>query len=135
MAGRRHVILGDGAAGMTAAQTLRRLDPAASITVIADDPHPTYFRAALTNYLLGELREDQIWAVPPSFYRDVGAERLFGRAVAVDTAAGCVRLASGAAVPYESLLVATGARARAAPFAGADLAGVVALRTLQDARR
>jgi NADPH-dependent 2,4-dienoyl-CoA reductase/sulfur reductase-like enzyme/pSer/pThr/pTyr-binding forkhead associated (FHA) protein len=134
MAGRRYVILGDGAAGMTAAGALRRLDPAGSITVVADDPHPTYFRAALTNYLLGELREDQIWAVPPTFYRDLDAARVFARAVAVDPQSATVALASGDRVPYESLLVATGARPRPAPFEGADLPGVIALRTLQDAR-
>jgi NAD(P)H-nitrite reductase large subunit len=134
MAGRRYVVLGDGAAGMTAVETLRRLDPAGAITVVSDDPHPTYYRAALTNFLLGELREDQIWAAPPSFYRDMGASRVFARAVGVNTAAGTVALASGAMVPYESLLVATGARARPAPFGGGDLPGVVALRTLRDAR-
>jgi NADPH-dependent 2,4-dienoyl-CoA reductase/sulfur reductase-like enzyme/pSer/pThr/pTyr-binding forkhead associated (FHA) protein len=134
MAGRRYTILGDGAAGMTAVETLRRVDPAASITVVSDDPHPTYYRAALTNYLLGELREDQIWAAPPSFYRDHAAERVFARAVRVSTEARTVELASGAPVPYEALLVATGARARPAAFEGASLAGVVSLRTLQDAR-
>lgn len=134
MAGRRHVILGDGAAGVTAAETLRRLDPAGSITVVSDDPHPAYFRAALTNYLLGELREDRIWAVPPSFYRDLGVSRVFARAAAVDTAAALVHLTGGERLPYEALLIATGARARPAPFASAHLPGVLALRTLQDAR-
>ena len=134
MAGRRHVILGDGAAGVTAAETLRRLDPAGSITVVSDDPHPAYFRAALTNYLLGELREDRIWAVPPSFYRDLGVSRVFARAAAVDSAAALVHLTGGERLPYEALLIATGARARPAPFASAHLPGVLALRTLQDAR-
>jgi NADPH-dependent 2,4-dienoyl-CoA reductase/sulfur reductase-like enzyme/pSer/pThr/pTyr-binding forkhead associated (FHA) protein len=135
MAGRRYAIIGDGAAGMTAAQALRRLDPAGVITVVSDDPHPTYFRAALTNYLLGELRDDQLWAVPPSFHRDLRVERVFARVAAVDTAAGALRLASGAALPYESLLVASGARARPASFEGAHLPGVLTLRTLHDARQ
>jgi NADPH-dependent 2,4-dienoyl-CoA reductase/sulfur reductase-like enzyme/pSer/pThr/pTyr-binding forkhead associated (FHA) protein len=134
MAGRRYTILGDGAAGMTAVETLRRLDPVAAITVVSDDPHPTYFRAALTNYLLGELRDDQIWAAPPSFYEDHSADRLLARAVSVDPRAARVHLANGAKIPYEALLIATGARARPAAFDGADLEGVVALRTLADAR-
>src|SRR5437870_1404365 len=134
MAGRRYAIVGDGAAGMTAAQALRRLDPPSSITVVSDDPHPTYFRAALTNYLLGELRDEQIWAVPPSLYRELRVERVFARVASVDTAASQLRLTSGAALPYEALLVASGARARPAPFEGAELAGVLTLRTLADAR-
>jgi NADPH-dependent 2,4-dienoyl-CoA reductase/sulfur reductase-like enzyme/pSer/pThr/pTyr-binding forkhead associated (FHA) protein len=134
MNGRRYAIVGDGAAGMTAAQTLRRLDIAASITVVSDDPHPTYFRAALTNYLLGELRDEQIWAVPPTLYRDLRVARVFGRVASIDTAASRLMLTSGAALPYEALLIASGSRARPASFAGADLAGVMTLRTLRDAR-
>jgi NADPH-dependent 2,4-dienoyl-CoA reductase/sulfur reductase-like enzyme/pSer/pThr/pTyr-binding forkhead associated (FHA) protein len=134
MTGRRYAIVGDGAAGMTAAQNLRRIDAAASITVISDDPNPTYFRAALTNYLLGELRDEQIWAVPPTLYRDLRIARLFGRVASVDPAASRLTLTSGAVLPYESLLIASGSRARPASFAGADLAGVMTLRTLRDAR-
>src|SRR4029079_6909659 len=67
---RRYVIIGDGAAGTTAAQELRRHDSRAPMLIVSDDPNPAYFRAALTNYLLGELREDQIWAVPPAFYAE-----------------------------------------------------------------
>src|SRR5690349_11875642 len=99
MAGRRYAIVGDGAAGMSAAEALRRVDPASSITVVSDDPHPTYFRAALTNYLLGELRDEQIWAVPPSYHRELRVERLFGRVASVDTSASRLVLTSGAAIP------------------------------------
>src|SRR5262249_23696331 len=62
VAGRRYAIIGDGAAGVSAAGALRRLDPACSIAVVSDDPLPAYFRAALTNSLLGELRDEQVWA-------------------------------------------------------------------------
>ncbi|MGZ8629257.1 MAG: NAD(P)/FAD-dependent oxidoreductase, partial [Actinomycetota bacterium] len=60
-----YVIIGDGAAGTTTAQYIRRRDPDGRITIIADDPNAAYYRAALTNYLIGELREDQLFAVPP----------------------------------------------------------------------
>ena len=68
MARKRYVIVGDGAAGLTAAEEIRRRAPDAAIGVFCDDPNPGYFRAALTNFLLGELREDQLWAVAPNFY-------------------------------------------------------------------
>jgi NADPH-dependent 2,4-dienoyl-CoA reductase/sulfur reductase-like enzyme/pSer/pThr/pTyr-binding forkhead associated (FHA) protein len=135
MARKRYVILGDGAAGMTAAQTLRKADRAAEITLVSDDPNPAYFRAALTNYLLGELREEQIWAVPPSFYQELGLIRLLDRARAVDVARRRVILTSAPApLEFDALLVATGARARPAAFDGATLPGVATLRTLQDVR-
>ena len=60
MAQRRFVVIGDGAAGLSAAEELRRHDPTASIGVFTEEPTPSYFRAALTNFLLGELREESI---------------------------------------------------------------------------
>jgi NADPH-dependent 2,4-dienoyl-CoA reductase/sulfur reductase-like enzyme/pSer/pThr/pTyr-binding forkhead associated (FHA) protein len=135
MAPKRYVILGDGAAGMTAAQTLRQADRSAEITVVSDDPNPAYFRAALTNYLLGELREEQIWAVPPSFYQELRLTRLLDRVRAVDAARRRVILTSAPApLEFDALLVATGARARPAAFDGGALPGVATLRTLQDVR-
>ena len=68
MARKRYLIVGDGAAGLTAAEEIRRRDAEAAIGVFCDDPNPGYFRAALTNFLLGELREDQLWVVAPDFY-------------------------------------------------------------------
>src|SRR5207249_3368795 len=109
--------------------------PSASILILSDDPHPAYYRAALTNYLLGELREEQIWAVPPTFYVEHRVERRLARVASLDPARAQVLLASGgAALSYDTLLVATGARARPPPFEGRNLPGVATLRTLQDAR-
>ena len=85
MARKRYLIIGDGAAGLAAAQTLRSASSSARITVVSDDPHPGYFRAALTNYLLGELREDQLWAVPPDFYQNARISRVHCRVVGLDT--------------------------------------------------
>lgn len=132
---KRYVIVGDGAAGMTAARTLRGLDPAADIVVLSDDPNPAYFRAALTNYLLGELREEQIWATPASFYEQHRLTRLHARAIALDAARAQVH-SSHSAVPlsYDGLLLCSGARARVPEFEGRHLHGVMTLRTLQDCR-
>ncbi len=135
MARKRYLIIGDGAAGVTAAQTLRSLDAAARIAIVSDDPHPGYFRAALTNYLLGELREDQLWAVPPDFYQRARVERVYCRVAAVDTARARVwETGGGTPIPYDALLVASGARPRAAHFPGAHLRGVQTMRTIVDVR-
>jgi NAD(P)H-nitrite reductase large subunit len=134
MSSKRYVIIGDGAAGTTAAQALRLADPAASITIISDDPNAAYFRASLTNYLLGELREDQVWAVPPSFYGELRIHRLLARVASVDVARKTVALSTGHALPYDSLIIASGARARPPPFDGGFLPGVMTMRTLQDVR-
>src|SRR5260221_14075334 len=135
MARRRYLIIGDGAAGTSAAEHVRRADPQGLIAIYSDDPHPAYFRAALTNSPLGELTEQQLWAVPPNFYQDHQVHRGLARVDGIDTQRALVYLASGGApVPYDSLLIATGSRARPPPFAGGDLPGVMTMRTLQDAR-
>src|SRR6185369_14737124 len=136
MARKRYLIVGDGAAGLTAAEEIRRRDAEAAIGVFCDDPNPGYFRAALTNFLLGELREDQLWAVAPDFYASRQIQRVFTRVLRVDPQKREV-WCSGNPAPlgYDALLVATGARARPPSFPGSHLPGVLTLRTIQDARR
>ncbi|HMJ16450.1 MAG TPA: FAD-dependent oxidoreductase [Polyangiaceae bacterium] len=136
MARKRFLIVGDGAAGITAAETLRRLDPTATIGLYTDEANPGYYRAALTNYLLGELREDQLWCVGPEFYDTRKIHRVFARITHVDAAKREIwDSASSAPVPYDELLIAAGARPRPPSFPGADLPGVTTFRTLQDAQR
>ncbi len=133
---KRYLIVGDGAAGLTAAEELRRRDAEAAVGIFCDDPNPGYYRAALTNFLLGELREDQLWAVAPNFYESRRIERVFTRVLRVDPVKREV-WCSGNPAPlgYDQLLVASGARARPPSFPGAHLPGVLTLRTIQDARR
>jgi NADPH-dependent 2,4-dienoyl-CoA reductase/sulfur reductase-like enzyme/pSer/pThr/pTyr-binding forkhead associated (FHA) protein len=136
MARKRYVIVGDGAAGLTAAEEIRRRAPDAAIGIFCDDPNPGYFRAALTNFLLGELREDQLWAVAPNFYDTRRIERVFTRVLRVEPQKRELWCSGNPApLPYDALLVATGARARAPSFPGSHLPGVLTLRTIQDARR
>lgn len=136
MTPKRYLIIGDGAAGFTAAQTIRQNDPAAFIRIYADDPNPAYFRAALTNYLIGELREEQIWAVPPTFYHEFNIERIHARVAAVDTGRCLLHLENGRPPdPYDSLLIAAGSSAIRPSFPGGNLPGVMTMRTLQDVRQ
>jgi len=136
MARKRYLIIGDGAAGLTAAAGLRHADAEAVIGVFSDEPVPGYYRAALTNYLLGELREDQLFAVPPDFYQRYGIHRIYTRVVGVDAARSAVWCSNSAEpTTYDQLLVASGARARAPSFEGANLPGVLTLRTIADARQ
>src|SRR2546428_8620268 len=69
MAELSYLIIGNGIAGVPAAEILRNEDSAADITVIADDPFPVYYRPALKDYLAGRVRDDKLWARPNSFYQ------------------------------------------------------------------
>lgn len=136
MARKRYLIIGDGAAGLTAAASLRHADAEAIIGLFSDEPVPGYYRAALTNYLLGELREDQLFAVPPDFYQRYGIHRIYTRVIGLDVARSALWCStSPEPAAYDQLLVASGARARAPAFEGAHLPGVLTLRTIADARQ
>jgi NADPH-dependent 2,4-dienoyl-CoA reductase/sulfur reductase-like enzyme/pSer/pThr/pTyr-binding forkhead associated (FHA) protein len=130
-----YVVIGDGAAGTTAAQYIRRRDPDGRITIFADDANAAYYRAALTNYLIGELREDQLFAVPPDFYERNRVHRVLARVAAIDVQNRRLVLSSGGPpVAYDRLCIASGSSPNPPPFAGAELQGVMTMRTMQDAR-
>ncbi len=127
-----YLIIGNGIAGVTAAEILRNEDSAADITVIADDPFPVYYRPALKDYLAGRVREDKLWARPNSFYVDHRIRFLSDRVVGIQAGQHTIQLQSGRQVAYGRLLLANGARASRLTSAGIDLVGVTTLRTVAD---
>lgn len=127
-----YLIVGNGIAGATAAEILRAEDSAATVTVIADDPFPVYYRPALKDYLAGRVREDKLWARPTSFYQDHNILFLPDRVTAIQPVQHAVQLRSGRQLAYTRLLLASGARAAALRCPGLDLAGVSTLRSVAD---
>ena len=139
-----HVILGDGVAGMSAAQIIRTERPNDRVIVVSNDAQPFYYRAALTNYLSGALSDKELWAMPPHHWQQLRIDRVSGEVVSLDTDNKTVLLADGTALPYDRLLISTGCRARrlSTPevdskrgVPGADLPGVCVMRTLADTHR
>ncbi len=127
-----YLIIGNGIAGVTAAELLRNEDSAADITVIADDPFPVYYRPALKDYLAGRVREDKLWARPNSFYQDHRIRFLSDRVLGIQAGQHTVQVQSGREVTYDRLLLANGARASRLNCPGTDLVGVTTLRTVAD---
>src|SRR5437763_3958362 len=127
-----YVIVGNGIAGVTAAEILHNEDSAADITVIADDPFPVYYRPALKDYLAGRVREDKLWARPNSFYQDHRIRFLSDRVAGIQAGQHTIHLQSGRDVAYDRLLLANGARASQLVCPGIDLVGVTTLRTVAD---
>ncbi|MGH2496474.1 MAG: FAD-dependent oxidoreductase [Ktedonobacteraceae bacterium] len=127
-----YVIIGNGIAGVTAAEILRAEDSAADITVVADDPFPVYYRPALKDYLAGRVREDKLWARPNSFYQTQRIRFLSERVVGIQAGQHSVRLQNGQQLAYSRLLLANGARANRLTCPGANLPGVTTLRTVAD---
>jgi NADPH-dependent 2,4-dienoyl-CoA reductase/sulfur reductase-like enzyme/pSer/pThr/pTyr-binding forkhead associated (FHA) protein len=127
-----YLIIGNGIAGVTAAEILRNEDSAADITVIADDPFPVYYRPALKDYLAGRVREDKLWARPNSFYQDHRIRFLSDRVVGIQAGQHTIHMQSGRQAAYDRLLLANGARASHLTCPGIDLMGVTTLRTVAD---
>jgi NAD(P)H-nitrite reductase large subunit len=130
-----YVIVGNGIAGITAAETLREEDSSARITLINDDPFPVYYRPALKDYLAGRIEESKLWARRTHFYEERQIQMLKGRVVDISTWQHFVQLQSGQRIDYSCLLLAAGAQASTLSCPGVDLAGVMTLRTVGDYRR
>ncbi len=129
----RYVIIGNGIAGISAAETIRRTDQRGKITVVAAEPHPVYSRPGLAYYLLGQVTEERLFCHPPDFFGANRIEQLFVAARHIDWLQKSVLLENGQSLPYDKLLIATGAKNNWPSFSGIDLQGVVALATLDDA--
>jgi 3-phenylpropionate/trans-cinnamate dioxygenase ferredoxin reductase subunit len=131
----RVVIIGAGQAGGETAQRLRQGGFAGEIAMIGEEPVAPYQRPPLSKkYLAGELSMDRLLLRPASLYSEEQIALLTGvRVVWVDRANKRVRLEGGRELPYDALVLATGARPRKLPLAGADLAGVHLFRTAADA--
>lgn len=126
----RYLIIGNGAAGATAAEEIRRREPGADIAIVGAEKHPMYSRPGLAYVVINEVPDYQVVARQPEWYKQQRLELIHGTAVKVETQARQVTLADGRALNYDRLLIATGARAVPLPYPGADLDGIVYLDTL-----
>ena len=127
-----YLIIGNGITGITAAEILRSHDPSSSITIVADDPFPVYYRPALKDYLGGKLNEEKLWARPSTFYQEQRIRFIQGRVIGINTVQNFVQLHNGQRLKYHELLLANGARPKQLSCPGLNLAGVSTLRTIAD---
>jgi NADPH-dependent 2,4-dienoyl-CoA reductase/sulfur reductase-like enzyme/nitrite reductase/ring-hydroxylating ferredoxin subunit len=130
------VIVGGGAAGFAAAEMLRRRDYRGNILMLSDDDAPPVDRPNLSkDYLAGKAPEDWVPLRPDSFYAENAIDlRLKAKVTSIDTNVREVTLADGSKLPYDRLLLATGAEPIRLSIAGADQPHVRTLRTLSDCR-
>ena len=131
----QHIIIGAGPAGVVAAETLRKADPEANITIIGDEPEPPYSRMAIPYYLINNIEESGSYLRDPkAHYNEQNIELVQQKVDKVDAAAKQVTLANGSSRAYDKLLIATGSRPISPPIPGLDLPQVSSCWTLADAR-
>ncbi len=128
------VIIGGGAAGLCAAQTLRREGYAGTITMLSADEDAPYDRTNLSKGALsGDMDVDANDLHPADFYRDNDIDLRLGTTVErIDTVRREVEIAGSLPVAYDSLLLATGAEPVTLDIRGASLPHVHYLRTAAD---
>jgi NADPH-dependent 2,4-dienoyl-CoA reductase/sulfur reductase-like enzyme/nitrite reductase/ring-hydroxylating ferredoxin subunit len=130
------VIIGAGAAGAAATERLRDLGYRGPITLIGDELSSPVDRPNLSkDYLAGSAPEEWVFLRTPEFYEQINvALRPGDAAVELNAERKTVTLESGEVLPYEALLLATGAEPVRLPIEGATLPHVFTLRTLADSR-
>lgn len=131
----RHVIIGGGPAGIAAAEAIRREDPRAELLLVCDDPYGYYSRPGLAYYLTGEIPEEMLYPFGEQDMRKLRMHITHDRATRINSFDRLVELQSGSSVAYDQLLIATGALAASIRTLGSELAGVVKLDCLEDAKR
>lgn len=127
-------IVGGGQAALQVATSLRQGGYGEPIRIFGAEPYPPYQRPPLSKAVLaGEASVDTVPLRAPAFFTDNKIELITGRPVeAIDPAARAV-IAGGATHAFDHLVIATGAEPRALPVPGAELDGVLLLRSLADA--
>ncbi|MDI3403285.1 NAD(P)/FAD-dependent oxidoreductase [Streptomyces cavernicola] len=128
------VIVGAGQAGATCAALLRRYGYDRPVTLVGEEDTAPYHRPPLTKKWLAGGADDELPLRAETFYDDQGITLLTGTRVnALELGDRRILLADGTALPFEHLVLATGAGARRLPLPGADLCGVHHLRDRRDA--
>lgn len=131
---RQIVIIGSSIAGVSAAEAARKQDPGAAVAIYSRDTHLPYYRLRIGEVLASRDQAEKLTLHPAAWYADRGIELHLGRTVtAVLPDQKIIRLADGAAVAYDKLILAQGSHSFVPPIPGHDLAGVKTLWTMDDA--
>jgi len=135
LSGEKHiVIVGAGHAGGRAAEALRAAGFPGRVTLVGSEKHPPYERPPLSKELLaGAIEHAKTYLNPESFYSEKDIALRLGATVgAIDRKAQRIEIESGEAIPYDALLLTTGARARKLPLPGGEGQRVFYLRDIDD---
>ena len=130
----RVVVLGNGIAGVTAADHVRRRHPVCQIDLVADEPHPLYNRMGINRLIYGRSAMAGLYLNPDAWYEERRIETwLNTRAVGIDRGARQVELGTGERLPYDRLILALGSSAAVPQIDGFGGRGTFVVRSAEDA--
>lgn len=129
----KFVILGNGIAGLTAAETIRQSNSNAEIIMISEEPIATYIRPLLSKTFLRTFNKQKILTHDSAWYKSNEIEQRLGKRIKVlSTENRLVTLEDDSEIAYDTCIYALGARSFMPPIKGADKKGVVTIRSAAD---
>ncbi len=133
---KKYLIIGNGVAGTTAAENIRRLDPNGEITIVTDEDIPFYYRVRLPDYLGGGVVESELVAKRDAWYKENNISLQLKTAITGgDPGEKNVHTADGIILPYDKLLLANGSHPFIPPVNGSGIKGIFAIHTVNDVRQ
>jgi nitrite reductase (NADH) large subunit len=130
----RVVVIGNGIAGVTAADHVRRRHPQCAIDLVADEHHPLYNRMGIARLIYGRSAMQGLYLNPDSWYEEREITTwLNTQAQAIDREARAVVLGTGESLRYDRLILATGSSSHVPPIEGFGAKGTFVLRSADDA--
>lgn len=130
-----YLIVGNCAAGVNAIEEIRRLDKDGKITVVSDENFPAYCRCLITDYVAGTHKKEDLLYRDSDFYAKNKVNLILGKRISkIDTSKKEVILHNEDHLPYDKLLIATGASPKPLGIKGERKHGVFGFRTLHDAK-
>jgi nitrite reductase (NADH) large subunit len=130
------VIIGNGVAGVSVAEAIRKTDSAMDLTIISDEPYHHYSRPRVIEVLSGKTTPDQIVIRKKDWYEKNNIKLLLDtKVVKIDVDTKTIRFMGGGSILYETLVLAGGSYSFVPPFPGRESEGIFTLRTIDDANR
>ncbi len=131
-----YLIVGNSVGAVGAVEAIRQIDSSGSLTVLSDEPHFTYSRPMIAEYLAGECSLDRMRYRSPDFYETNRVQAVLGhKAVGIDFQAKLVDLDDGRKIAWRKLLLATGGTPIVPTMDGVDRKNVFTFTTIADAER
>lgn len=130
------VVIGNGIAGVTTADFIRRGHPDCEIHLVGAEPHALYNRMGISRLVYGRSAMQGLYLLPEQWYDEHRVTAWLNTvATGIHLRSGLVRLGTGDTLPYDRLILAMGSRAAMPEIEGLDRPGVFALREAADAMR
>jgi nitrite reductase (NADH) large subunit len=131
-----YLIIGNGVAGTTAAENIRKNDKTGRITIVTEEDLSFYYRIRLNEYISGDINKDALMAKKGSWFSENNIRLMLNtRITGADPDKRHVITEKGDTIPYDKLLIATGSRSFIPPINGSQIKGVFAVRDIRDAEK